>query len=175
MADGGGWMVVQRRVDAAVNFSRNLKEYKDGFGDLHGNFWLGLELIHKLAAPGKKAIVRLDFRTINNMERLKSAIYNQFSVNDESDGYRLLVDGYDSERSTAKTGFLSVDMGRFVTYEEDHEASMMGGGWWKEGMRSSNINGDYYTVAKEIFKEITWDPFFNSIGFAEMKIRYAMD
>ena len=174
MTDDGGWMVVQRRVDAAVNFSRNLKEYKDGFGDLHGNFWLGLELIHKLAAPGKKAILRIDMRVINQPEILKSAIYHQFSVNDESDGYRLLVDGYDSERSTAKTGFLSANMGRFVTYEEDEVALAYGGGWWKEGVSTSNLNAYYHTVAKEMFKEILWQHIYHKIIFTEIKIKYPL-
>ncbi|GFR72528.1 fibrinogen-related protein 3.2 [Elysia marginata] len=39
--DGGGWIVIQRRAVGDVDFYRNWTEYRDGFGDLDGDFWLG--------------------------------------------------------------------------------------------------------------------------------------
>ena len=47
--EGGGWMVIQRRVpDGTVNFTRNWNDYENGFGDLEGEFWYGLRNIHYL-------------------------------------------------------------------------------------------------------------------------------
>ena len=40
--------VAQRRYDGSVNFNRSWADYKDGFGSMDGEFWLGNEILHKL-------------------------------------------------------------------------------------------------------------------------------
>ncbi|XP_038064623.1 ficolin-1-like [Patiria miniata] len=46
--DAGGWTLIFRRHDNSVNFTRLLRDYSDGFGDLTGEFWLGNELVRQL-------------------------------------------------------------------------------------------------------------------------------
>ena len=41
-------MVIQRRINGSIDFYLNWTDYVNGFGDLEGEFWYGLENIHCL-------------------------------------------------------------------------------------------------------------------------------
>ena len=45
----------QGRQNASVDFYRGWQDYKNGFGDLNGNFWLGLDEIY----PGPEVFLGL--------------------------------------------------------------------------------------------------------------------
>ena len=43
------YIVIQRRnAPYVASFNRTWDEYKTGFGDVRGEFWLGLEKIHQI-------------------------------------------------------------------------------------------------------------------------------
>jgi hypothetical protein len=95
--DGGGWTVFQRRQDASVDFYRGWQDYKNGFGDLNGNFWLGLDEIHRLTKSGQN-FLRVDLMDWTN--ETAYAKYGSFSVASESDGYRLDLGSFSGKYAT---------------------------------------------------------------------------
>ncbi|RLV62300.1 hypothetical protein DV515_00019457, partial [Chloebia gouldiae] len=73
--EGGGWTVIQRRQDGSVDFNRTWNEYKEGFGDLNGEFWLGNDNIHRMTSQGEYSL-RIDLEDWNNKH--KHAFYQVF-------------------------------------------------------------------------------------------------
>ena len=89
--DGGGWTVFQRRLDGSVDFFLDWASYKNGFGDLNGEFWLGNDNLHRLTAADV-VLLRVDLEDFDGDTRY--AEYTTFRVANEGDKYRLLIGGY---------------------------------------------------------------------------------
>jgi hypothetical protein len=92
--DAGGWTVFQRRQNASVDFYRDWKEYKNGFGNLNGNFWLGLEKIHRLIKSDQN-ILKVDLTDFTNDTAY--AQYGTFSVASETEFFKLKVGNFSGE------------------------------------------------------------------------------
>ena len=88
---GGGWTIFQRRVDGSDDFYLGWKFYTEGFGDLNGEFWLGLDKINRLSEGGQ-TVLRVDLEDFENETRY--AEYTIFAVANEEDKYRLTVGNY---------------------------------------------------------------------------------
>ena len=65
---GGGWMVSQRRMNGVVDFYRPWADYLKGFGDLNGEFWLGLHNIHRLTLAANTTL-RVDLSDFEEEKR----------------------------------------------------------------------------------------------------------
>ncbi|XP_065923119.1 uncharacterized protein [Magallana gigas] len=84
--DAGGWTVFQHRRDGSVYFFQSWDSYKNGFGEPSGEHWIGNDNLHKLTTLGTTDLyVRLEAFSGD----WYFAKYGDFSVADESDGYRL--------------------------------------------------------------------------------------
>ncbi|XP_020624032.1 angiopoietin-2-like isoform X2 [Orbicella faveolata] len=92
---GGGWTVFQKRLNGSVDFFLNWSDYKVGFGDLNGEFWLGLDKIHRLTSDND-SMLRVD---LEDFERNTSyAEYNRFGVMSENDKYKLSFGNYSGRK-----------------------------------------------------------------------------
>ncbi|KAF0303137.1 Fibrinogen C domain-containing protein 1 [Amphibalanus amphitrite] len=179
-ADGGRWTVIQRRddIEPRENFYRNWTAYRAGFGRLDGEFWWGLDKMSALtAATDRSYELRVNLEDFEG--RRRHALYGQFSIAPESDGFRLHVSNYSGDAGDS----LSTHSGqRFTTYDRDHDPyagncarSHRGGWWYHEKCLQSNLNGVYFKKYRaDNTRGITWTTFHNSfysLKTVTMKIR----
>ena len=88
---GGGWLVLQKRLNGSVDFYRNWAEYKRGFGNLSGEFWLGLENIYRLTR-NESYKLRVDLEDFAG--KTYYAEYDLFKVGSEEEKYKLSLGSY---------------------------------------------------------------------------------
>ncbi|XP_050093142.1 fibrinogen-like protein A [Anopheles aquasalis] len=173
----GGWIVMQHRFDGSVDFYRNWTEYRDGFGNLATEFWLGLERIHQLTSARKHELIveMTDFEGNHGFAR-----YNAFQVGSESEKYELTSLG--SYSGTAGDSFSHRNRNKFSTKDRNNEgksvyhyAVLYKGAWWHgSGAIYSNLNGPYTAKKTSDLKSNWWFRFktgYNPLAFTRMMIR----
>ena len=184
--DGGGWIVIQQRiVNGTVNFHRNWEDYVNGFGDLDGEFWIGLENMHELT----KQALELQVTVWNNNDTdMITWNYPTFSVASAVNKYRLTLSGGTGD---GDMDALYYSNGRsFSTFDVDNDgyykyncASLLQAGWWhysylyRNGIRivcgDANLNGRHESsgLSDNSAARIHWATRGNTYTNTEMKIR----
>jgi len=128
-------LLIQQNVDGSNFFNRSWAEFKVGFGDPSGNYWLGNELLSQLTANNSYKL-KFDLQSLNN-DNWYYAEYSTFRVGllTEADNYKLQVAGYSGNASYDAFGRHNGRM--FSTYDRDndlissgHCAAYWGGGFW---------------------------------------------
>ena len=178
--EGGGWTIIQRRLDGSVNFYRSSYEYANGFGNVTGEFWLGLRYISKLSSNCRSTL-RVELEDFE--EDRRHAEYSYFRVS-SSYRYQLYVSGYSG---TAGDGLYSGSYSQrhngmsFSTRNCDYDnyryscAQRYRSGWWFNNCLQSNLNGLYSDNPQVSYlMGITWNTWrgnYYSCKGAEMKVR----
>ncbi|XP_049548187.1 fibroleukin-like [Anopheles darlingi] len=169
----GGWIVMQFRFDGSLDFYRDWKEFRDGFGDLNKEFWLGLEKVHQIT-NGRKHELIVELKDYEGTYAF--ARYDAFEIGSESERYTLKDLGtYNGTAGDA----MSYNMGRkFSTKDRDnddysgHCAQLYQGAWWYKGCAWSNLNGRYINANDS--KSMFWHYFNNNkqgLSYSRMMIR----
>ena len=125
--DEGGWTVLLKRQDGlSVDFYLNWTDYKNGFGNLEGEHWLGLDNMYLLTnLSSDPPQLRVDLADWEGNTAF--AKYDQFSVGDEDNDYTLSVSGYQSASTARGALTFQVDVHyqngqRFSTPDRDNDA-----------------------------------------------------
>ncbi|XP_060576428.1 microfibril-associated glycoprotein 4-like [Ruditapes philippinarum] len=175
----GGWTVIQRRQDGSEDFYRNWEEYKRGFGNRSGEYWLGLENIYYLTSDSSSLHVYLEAFKSDNVGPVSAfAEYSTFRINDENDKYRLRVEGFNGSCGDSMSYHNDC---KFTTIDSDNDiyntncAVVYGGAWWHKSCHHSNLNGLYLDGADTAFgRGINWHScwgHYYSLKKTVMKIR----
>ena len=88
----------QKRLDGSVDFYRGWNDYKHGFGNLNGEFWLGLDKIHRLTKERSK--LRVDLEDLDYQTAY--AEYDSFVMNRASTSWKVLDNTLVRHNTTVK-------------------------------------------------------------------------
>ncbi|XP_027632146.1 angiopoietin-related protein 4 [Tupaia chinensis] len=147
MTSDGGWTVIQRRQDGSVDFNRPWEAYKAGFGDPQGEFWLGLEKMHRITGDrdSQLAVQLQDWE--GNAELLQFPVH----LGGEDTAYSLRLTAPVASKLGATTVMPTGLSLPFSTWDQDHDlrgdkncAKSLSGGWWFGTCSHSNLNGQYF-------------------------------
>lgn len=174
--DGGGWTVFQRRLDGSVGFYHGWEKYKEGFGNINSEYWLGNEKLFYLTAQGDYEL-RVDMT--NFEEETRYAHYDKFRIGDEATFYKLIIGTYSGDAGDSLGGHRD---NSFTTKDADHDtypnsncAVSYKGAWWYTACHSSNLNGIYHGGDHESYADgvnwFAWLGHYYSLKTTEMKIR----
>ncbi|XP_067938927.1 ficolin-1-like isoform X2 [Watersipora subatra] len=144
--DGNGWTIFQKRFDGSVDFYQHWWHYKQGFGTITEEYWLGLDKIHKLTQSNRKLNILLKAADATT----KSGTWSRFLIDSDEDNYRLNIsnDGYEGSLDSSALSYH--DGMEFSTPDRDNDdddsyncAAAITGSWWFKNCLQSQLNGVY--------------------------------
>ncbi|XP_059169813.1 techylectin-5B-like [Physella acuta] len=160
------------RTKPPTDFHQYWSNYKDGFGDVSGDFWLGNDLISKLTLNGYTDL-RIDIKYTKNQYY---ALYRNFTVGNETTKYQM---SYSSFEGNVTDGLRDHNGMNFSTKDKDNDQWQEGncvsshtGGWWFNNCLTANLNGVW--ASKEFGKGVHWEnvtSLHESLEYTEMKLR----
>ncbi|XP_061388786.1 ficolin-2-like [Musca vetustissima] len=175
------WTTILRRQDGSVDFNRNWNHYKNGFGNPDADFFIGLEMLHRLTSKGRPQellVVLVDYENVTRFAR-----YDKFRIGSEAEKYAITELGTYS--GDAGDG-MGVHRGKkFTTFDQDNNAgnirdcpqTFKGGWWFHDPCYSGHLHGPYRTKENSRTWGVSWDPWRKwnvSLKYAAMMIRDKM-
>ncbi|XP_059811591.1 fibrinogen-like protein 1-like protein [Hypanus sabinus] len=149
----GGWTVIQHiTVNSSLDFDRTWQDYKQGFGFINGDHWLGNELIHRITSRPNE--YSLGIKLVNMNGEVKWGEYDPFLIEGEESKYKIrlgLYRGTATDALTQDTEAYIHDNQKFTTKDSDNDNyyrncaklelnGIPGGGWWYNACAGANLN-----------------------------------
>uniref|UniRef100_A0A8D2JL27 Angiopoietin like 5 n=1 Tax=Varanus komodoensis TaxID=61221 RepID=A0A8D2JL27_VARKO len=192
---GGGWTVIQKRTEGMVGFQRTWSDYLDGFGDLAGEFWLGLRKIFHITNQ-KTASFMLYVGVESEDDSYAYASYDSFWLEDEACSFKIHLGRYSGNAGDAFRGYRKEDNQNtlpFSTFDADNDGCnpvcllqeqpvkscsnfSEQTGWWFSQCGLANLNGIHRLTRRKLKTGIRWDTWTENdkpvkIKSVSMKIR----
>lgn len=179
----GGITLIQHRDPSSPgtpenNFQRNWAEYRDGFGNLTGDFWLGLDKIHRLTSQGAySGSITIKTNPVDFPDQNHDFFFfvDLFRVGGSKFDYTLTLGPTLNYNPSQNAGdAMGVDVGpeltahgmKFSTYNRDNDksnatncAQEFQAGWWFNNCTLTNINGpkiNFGPYRNESVSSIMW-------------------
>ncbi|XP_046577581.1 fibrinogen-like protein 1 [Haliotis rubra] len=142
----GGRTRIAYRSLSSVDFYQNWDGYKNGFGDMSGDHWLGLEKIHLISKPGS---YELKVEAVLKNKSRHQQYYEDTRVADETNGYRITFSAVRTPYNKPLGDCLSpLNGSSFSTFDRDNDNQSSGScavdyqsGWWFNACADCNPTG----------------------------------
>ncbi|KAH9520341.1 hypothetical protein Btru_060567 [Bulinus truncatus] len=171
--DGGGWIVILRRLEKTTKFNQNWFLYKHGFGPVCSDFWIGLRHLHHLTSQARYELkIEMYYRGAEYY-----AHFDNFSIGNAASKYVLRVVNYTGNATdhlsySNNTPFSTPDRDN-----DDNPTSSCGltynTGWWFKDCHEGLLTGDFdrFRLSRH---GVTWNLLTgtnDNLYAVEMKIR----
>ena len=142
----GGWTVFMNRFDGSQDFYLYWKDYRNGFGNLTGEHWLGNDKLHNITHQSNYSM-KMEVTYWSRGEK-RYAIYDRFRVEGEKSKYRLHVSGYSGNTDRDYWKYHARML--FSTRDQDNDGRISGscaivakGAHWYNGCYRVHPTGPY--------------------------------
>ncbi|XP_004699435.1 angiopoietin-related protein 3 [Echinops telfairi] len=156
---GNSWTLIQHRINGSQNFNETWENYKHGFGNLNGEFWLGLEKIYSIVKQSNY-ILRVE---LADWKDNKYYVEYSFHLGNHETNYKLylveIIGNIPNAIPEHKDLVFSTwdhKEKRHLNCQEDYS-----GWWWHDICGEHNLNGKYIKPRSKTKSErrgICWKP-----------------
>ncbi|XP_037051835.1 microfibril-associated glycoprotein 4-like [Bradysia coprophila] len=186
--DGGGWTLIQARFDGLIDFFRNWVAYRNGFGSVDSEHWLGNNFMHQITENND---YQLKIEVTGFLENeFAFAKYSPFRIGSEDENYKLYVGNFTGEGQISDS--LTYHNGSMFTTTDKHNdgyvfncATRFKSAWWFRSCFFVNLNGIWMSKHRSLasrgsqspdnqngvnYRQAFNDDFY-SLKSVEMKVR----
>lgn len=156
------WTVIQRRTDGSAEFNQTWEDYTKGFGDLSGEFWLGLKKIFSLSQQADY-ILHIELQDWKNNHRFVEYL---FTLGNQDTSYTLQLSQVLGNIPSALPEYTPLPFSTSDHHSQHLKcpAETSSGGWWKSSCGGTNLNGKYNKPRSRVKGErrrgqgLSWKP-----------------